>query len=240
MRLPPTPKKPDPLERFLAQPAYDTLPVTLVQHVEAVPLGILVRGTLEWLLDKAIFEQILQDHAPEHYTRELAISSLVGLLVQASAGLRSSAFAAYKAEQAAPQPTISTSYQALYGKLGRMNPAVSEALVRHSGEKLGQLLEGTPPATNDILPGYRSRILDGNVLTGSDHRLNALRKWLNACLPGKSLVVYEPALGLVTDLVLCEDAYTQERALLVQLLRVWSAWHQENTGKTHVLLPQTP
>jgi hypothetical protein len=27
-------------------------------------------------------------------------------------------------------------------------------------------------------------------------------------LPGKSLVVYEPGLGLVTDLVLCEDAYT--------------------------------
>jgi len=54
-------------------------------------------------------------------------------------------------------------------------------------------------------------------LTGTDHRLGALRKWLNACLPGKSLVVYEPALGLVTDLVLCEDAYTQERALLIDI-----------------------
>jgi hypothetical protein len=42
--------------------------------------------------------------------------------------------------------------------------------------------------------------------------------WLNACLPGKSLVVYEPGLRLVTDLVLREDAYTQERALLTQLL----------------------
>ena len=62
------------------------------------------------------------------------------------------------------------------------------------------------------------RILDGNVLTGTDHRLKPLQQWLNACLPGKSLVVYEPALGLVTDLVLCEDAYTQERALVVQLL----------------------
>ena len=38
------------------------------------------------------------------------------------------------------------------------------------------------------------RVLDGNVLTGTDHRLTALRKWLNACLPGKSLVVFEPAL----------------------------------------------
>ena len=62
------------------------------------------------------------------------------------------------------------------------------------------------------------RVLDGNVLAGTDHRLTALRQWLNACLPGKSLVVYEPGLGLVTDLVLCEDAYTQERALVTQLL----------------------
>src|SRR5262249_20956745 len=33
-----------------------------------------------------------------------------------------------------------------------------------------------------------------------------------------SLVVYEPGLGLVTDVVLCEDAYTQERALLTQIV----------------------
>jgi Transposase DDE domain len=39
-----------------------------------------------------------------------------------------------------------------------------------------------------------------------------------ACLPGKSLVVYEPGLGLVTAAVLCEDAYVQERALLTEIL----------------------
>jgi len=80
-------------------------------------------------------------------------------------------------------------------------------------------------ATDDILPGYRVRVLDGNVLTGTDHRLRALRPWSNACLPGKSLVVYEPALGLVTDLVLCEDAYTQERALLVHVVERLQARH---------------
>jgi hypothetical protein len=62
------------------------------------------------------------------------------------------------------------------------------------------------------------RVLDGNVLAGTDHRLKPLRQWLNACLPGKSLVVYEPAWGLVSDLVLCEDAYAQERALVKDIL----------------------
>jgi Transposase DDE domain len=218
MLLPPTPKKPDPLERLLAQPAFEGVPLSLVEHAQAVPLGILVRGTLEGLLDEPTLEQLFQQQAPEQYTRELTMSALVGLLIQVSAGLRASVYAAYKADQATAEPTIATSYQALYGKLGRMEPAVGEALVRHSAEKLKGLLQGMPTASAEPLPGYRVRVLDGNVLTGTDHRLKALRRWLNACLPGKSLVVYEPALGLVTDLVLCEDAYTQERALLVHVV----------------------
>jgi len=218
MLLPPTPKKPDPVERLLKQAAFAAVPITIVEHAQAVPLGIMVRGTMEWLLDEATLERLFQEHACDQYTRELTISALVGLLIQVSAGLRASTNAAYKADRATDDPTIPTSYQALYGKLGRMQPAFGEALVRHSAEKLGALLRLLPAALENPVPGYRLRVLDGNVLTGTDHRLNALRAWLNACLPGKSLVVYEPALGLVTDLVLCEDAYTQERALLVQVV----------------------
>jgi IS4 transposase len=221
MLLPPAPKqptKPDPLERLLKQPAFDCLPIAVVDHAQAVPLGILVRGTLEWVLDKPTLEQLFQLHATEQYTRELTISAMVGLLIQVAAGLRRSVFAASKADHALAEPSISISYQALYGKLGRMEPAVTEAVVRHSAEKLGTLLDLLPAATEDIVPGYRLRVLDGNVLTGTDHRVGALRRWLNACLPGKSLVIYEPARGLVTDLVLCEDAYTQERALLTHVV----------------------
>jgi len=118
------------------------------------------------------------------------------------------------------QPTlpITASYQALYGKLGRIDPHLSEAIVRFCAEKLRPVLEQLPRRDEPVLPGYRTRILDGNVLTGTDHRLGALRQWLNACLPGKSLVVLEPDLGLISDLVLCEDAYTQERALLGHVL----------------------
>src|SRR5205823_2800111 len=94
----------------------------------------------------------------------------------------------------------------------------SEALVRHGAARLGLLQQLLPAAADEPMAGYRLRILDGNVLAGTDHRLKALRRWLNACLPGKSLVVYEPASGLVTDLVLCEDAYAAERALLVAVL----------------------
>ena len=62
-------------------------------------------------------------------------------------------------------PTISTSYQALYGKLGRMDPKLSEAIVRFCAEKLRPVLEKLPCADEPILAGYRTQILDGNVLT---------------------------------------------------------------------------
>lgn len=218
MRLPPKRRPADPLAKLLDCPAYAGLAVTLRPHGDVVPLAVMVRGTLEWLLDEATLEQLFHDHAPQQYTRELTLNALVRLMIQVAAGSRASLFAAYQADQALDEPTIRTSYQAVYGKLGRLQPAVSEAVVRYGAQRCSQLLALQPQARHEPRPGYRMRVLDGNVLAGTEHRLTPLRRWLNACLPGKSLVVYEPGLGLVTDLVLCEDAYTQERALLTQIL----------------------
>jgi hypothetical protein len=202
----------------MREDAYANIPVEIVQHAAAIPLGVMVRGTLEWLLDAATLEMLFQQHAPDHYTREVTLDALVGLLIQVSVGAHSSVHAAYKTDRAGAKPTITASAAALYGKLGRLPPAVSEAVVRYGAERCRLLLDLVPRVREEPLPGYRMCVLDGNVLTGTDHRLTPLRRWLNACLPGKSLVVYEPGLRLVTDVVLCEDAYTQERALLTQIL----------------------
>src|SRR5260370_29204792 len=102
MLLPPTPKKPGPLERLLQQPAFELVPIAIVEHAQAVPLGILVRGTMEGLLDEAVLEQLFREHAGDQYTRELTMSALVGLLIQVSAGLAASVFSAYKAHPAPP------------------------------------------------------------------------------------------------------------------------------------------
>jgi hypothetical protein len=163
------------LEELLARPHFKLIPVEILPHSAAVPLGVMVRGIMESLLDAEALEKLLQEHAPQQYTLELTIDALVSLLIQVSAGQRASVFAAYTADQAATTPTISTSYQALYAKLGRMDPKLSEAIVRFCAEKLRPVLEKLPRAAEPILPGYRTQILDGNVLTGTDHRLTALR-----------------------------------------------------------------
>jgi IS4 transposase len=68
------------------------------------------------------------------------------------------------------------------------------------------------------LPGWRVRVLDGNLLPASEKRLAALREQRGAALPGHALVVYEPDLGLVTDLIAVEDAHAQERSAVAPLL----------------------
>jgi Transposase DDE domain len=54
-------------------------------------------------------------------------------------------------------------------------------------------------------------------LAGREHRLKETREVSAAPLPGKALVIFDPALGIIQDLEPAEDAYTQERALLPQL-----------------------
>jgi hypothetical protein len=46
-----------------------------------------------------------------------------------------------------------------------------------------------------------------------------LRALRSAPLPGKSLVVYDPSLDVMLDVLPCEDGYTQERALLTDVLQ---------------------
>lgn len=218
MILPPKPSPTDPVNKLLRLVPFKDIPVAVVTHAEAVPLGVMVRGLMEWLLDEHSLELLFAELAPDHYTRELTISALVGLLIQVSVGAYGSVYAAYKADQASNDPLITASAAALYGKLGRLPPAMSEAVVRYSADRCQGLLDAMPRQRQEPVPGYRLRVLDGNVLAGTHHRLTPLRRWLNACLPGKSVVVYEPGLGLVTDVVLCADAYTQERALVTQIL----------------------
>ena len=83
------------------------------------------------------------------------------------------------------------------------------------------------------LPGYH------NCLEASDRRLKALREVQGGALPGKSLVVYEPAYGLVRDVFPCEDGHAQERSLLglvLETVRPGDLWIQDRNFCTCAFL----
>src|SRR4029079_18214940 len=65
---------------------------------------------------------------------------------------------------------------------------------------------------------YKVRILDGNHLGATEHRIDELRRTWAAPLPGKALVVFDQAKGLVRDVFLTEDGQAQERRLIGRVL----------------------
>jgi len=148
---------------------------------------------------------VFEAYRQRQYARELLFSTVVELTTLVSLGLRPSLHAA-----ARQMPSLPVSLASLYDKVNHTEPGVLRALVRGSAERLAPVMAtlGTPAS----LPGWQVRVLDGNHLPGSEKRLLPLRALRGAALPGQSLVAYDPDLGLVVDLMACEDAHASERA----------------------------
>jgi IS4 transposase len=187
------------------------------------PLSVMLRGTLEYALRPEALDQLFATTAAQQYTHKLLFSTLVDVTALVVCRIHPSHHAAYQADPA----QVGVSLRALYDKLDRTEPAVSATLVHHLGERLvpvvQQLRAGLPPR----LPGYRVRILDGNHLAATQHRLKELRTLRSGPLPGQALVVYDPQWQVVTEVVPCEDGHAQERSLLdtiLPLVQPQDAW----------------
>jgi hypothetical protein len=103
-------------------------------------------------------------------------------------------------------------------KLDGVEATVSPALVRDSAAQLAPVLRRLGGVAPALLAGLRVRILDGNHLAGTEHRLKELRTTRAAALSGRAMGVLDPELGLVVDVVACEDGHTQERAWFGEVL----------------------
>jgi hypothetical protein len=113
---------------------------------------------------------------------------------------------------------IGVSKTAVYDQLNRLEPNVSKALVKSTANDLTTIIHQLGVERPELLPGYRVKILDGNGLGATEHRLSVLLNTGAGALPGKSLVVLDPVLGLAIDIFPCEDGHAQERSLLPEVL----------------------
>lgn len=182
--------------------------------IEASPVSVMIRGTLERVLNPDKLEQLLKDHAVRQYTRELTFAQCGEIMSDVVFQVVPTVGAWYKAHP----DELSVTRQAVYDKLKHLELPVSAALVRHSDAELRPALKamGIRPAA--LLPGYRVRVLDGNHLAGTDHRILELRRHRAAALPGQALVFYDPQWDLMSDVIPCEDGHAQERSLTEEII----------------------
>ena len=178
------------------------------------PLSVMARGVMENALSPKLVDELFEDVADQQYTKRLLFSSIVDLMSPVVCRIQPAVHAAYQAHAEALDATV----QAVYGKLDRTEPALSAALVRAIATRLAPVIDAMGGARPPLLPGYHVRILDGNHLAGTEHRIKELRTIGAGALPGQALVVLDPRLMLATDVILCEDGHAQERSLLGQVL----------------------
>lgn len=189
------------------------LDAIVARFIEHSPVTVMARLALGRALDAQWIDALFEQHRERQYTRELLFSTTVDLMSMVAVGLRPSLHAAAKAATDLP-----VSITALYDKVNGTEPGLVRALVAGSAKRLTPVIEAMSPAPLMSVPGYRVRILDGNHLAASEKRLKPLRGFRGTALPGQSLVVYDPDLGMVLDVIPCEDGHTQERALMGPLL----------------------
>jgi IS4 transposase len=176
-------------------------------------LPVMAQAVIENALSPRVVDQLFEETADTQYTRDLLFSSVVGLMSLVVCRIQPSVNAAYH-KNAVP---IGVSLKAFYGKLQRVEPQVGAALVRMTAARLAPVITAMRGGTTPLLPGYRTKILDGNHLPGSEHRIKELRTMRAGALPGHTLVVLDPELMLVIDAFPCEDGHAQERSLLGQV-----------------------
>jgi IS4 transposase len=183
------------------------------------PLSVMAQAVIENALNPLILDQLFDDVAQRQFTNKLLFSTVVDLMSVVVCRIRPSIHAAFQARA----ETVGATIDAVYDKLDGTETAVSAALVETVAARLTPVIDAMGGGRADWLPGYRVRILDGNHLPGSEHRLKELRTIRAGALPGQALVVLDPRLMLATEVVLCEDGHAQERSLLDQILALVAA-----------------
>lgn len=178
------------------------------------PLTVMLRVLLEQSLPSSEVDQLFEDYAQRQYHRDLLFSSIVNLMSLVVCGISASVNAAYQSKAKG----IGVSIQSVYNKLNGLEPPIIEALVRHGVSKAQPLIDELDGRLPALLPGYRVKILDGNHLAATEHRLGVLREVASAPLPGQALVILDPALMLAIDVFSCEDGHAQERSLFIRVL----------------------
>lgn len=185
------------------------------------PFATVTQLVLRRLLSPDHLNGLFEQYAEEQYHRSLFFADLTGLVCSVVLGKYRSVNSGYKMLK----ERLGVSVTAVYEKLQRVETPLARQFVRGSYDQTVEICKAIGGVQNNDLPGYSTRILDGNWLSGTEHRLEETRTGTAAPLPGKSLVVYDPRYSAVCDFIPMEDAYSQELSGLDDVIETILAKH---------------
>ena len=180
----------------------------------AAPACVMHRALVENIFAPHKLDALFGETARIQYQRELLFSTLVELTGQVVCRFSKNTRTAYLAQR----ERITVSLTSIYNKLQLIELNTSQALVRYTAKEVSELIDRCKGLRRPLLKGYRTRILDGNHLGKTNHRLKVLRNTAAGALPGQALALLDPQRMVIDEVVLCEDGHAQERSLLNYVL----------------------
>ena len=184
------------------------------EFVKESPISVMMRGVVEYAFDAKRLNKIFQESSEVQYTHKLQFSTVSDLMAEVVFNISPSIGAAYQANV----DKMTVSRKSVYNKLNGIESQVSAGLVDDSVSQFAPVIKKLQATLPPLLPGYHTKILDGNHFSATEHRIKELRTIGDAPLPGKALVVLDPQLKLATHVFPCEDGHAQERSLLSKVL----------------------
>ena len=173
------------------------------RFIEQSAVSVMFRGTLENAVTPELLDEIFAKTAKRQRPGELLFSSVVDLLSLVATGSRKSVNDAYLAKK----QEFSVSVASVYNKLNGVETEVSRQMVRQTAMRMAEVVKRLAPQRTPLLRGWRVKIIDGNHLAATEHRIEELRTIGSGPLPGQALVVLEPDRMLLTDVFPCEDGH---------------------------------
>ena len=186
----------------------------LQKFVDKSPATVMVHGLPEYLLNEDRLNEWFDKNCGVQYTRTLLFSSVAAVMTEVVCQIKRNINSAYRRAE-----HINVSLTSLYNKINGTESSASAAPVRHIAAESSDLIKKMKSENPAWLPGYRTKLPDGNCIAEVEHRIKPLRNIKSAALPGKSLVVSDPQSELAADVFPCEDGHAQERLLLDNILK---------------------
>ena len=174
------------------------------RFVQSAPICVMHRALMENVFAPEKLDAVFDGAAEEQYQRELLFSTVVDLMGLIVTRRGNSVHSVYVDER----DRIPVSIKALYDKLSHVEGTTSRALIRYVASQVSELIDLTKGCRQSLMKGYRVRILDGNHLGKTDHRLGVLRGTSAGALPGQTMAMrrnrrYSRTCCLVLRLVTC-------------------------------------
>ena len=144
-----------------------------------LPMPLMARLVMDRALPPEMVDMWFEKSRNRQYKRELLFSTVFELMNLVAVKVFTTTHAAYQADKEA----IAVSVTSVYNKINAVDTRTSRAVVREAAVELGKTVLALNGQRPEMLPGYRVKLLDGNCLEASEHRLAVLHRTPAGPLP---------------------------------------------------------